>query len=1093
MLDAISNASVSASTAPSLTTDWPRSGPFAGSPGNLISLMGDSPPTQPSSYEDAPGGRLGHQPPWATTATHRGFMNPSPASASPPANSQRPLSFPMEDPARQQHRKHLHHRQSPEPSLPHSRSPPSLGATVAAGPGYRRSSLQTRSAAHHQPPLPHQPQPHFYGTPDLDLAVATQSGIKAGQRGYHFGFDRLPSTSADRPGSADHVVTAGYQGGLDVYAVSKRGLEPVGGLKGLHGAVLHAKILPWSLTGPQRDVFPLVAVVLHGPVLRPQDAPTPAAHSAAQSPAMGTGAASPRSAFGQPEARPPVDSYQTSVQVYSLRTGKRVDTLLTAPEVPISTAIALTSPAFQPPAPVGAFTIEADSGTLVVCSGTTGECWVFLQRLEPQNGHMFACVGKLWTALQQSRKADAPGTDEGTQGLGGYAPSTSASRGANASAPIFALNGRWIAYCPSPPLHKALGASVATPIAGRAPGVLSMSPPHLPAAAASVDLIADSFVNKFMRGTTQELIWGAKWMGQQGKQAWNSYWNKSTNPQPQQMAAAPPQQPRSPPPTAHFPPTHGALGGPHPRSPGLVSIVDAETLAASASVVPITSFVPPQGCSFLSFSPTSLALFTASSKGDVQNVWDLLRIHHTKASPLQATMAPAETSGPVVRQIAQFSRMTVARVVHVAWSEPHGERLAMVTGRGTVHVLDMPPSAFMWPAPRRRKPAEVKNPEAADAGSSSSAVTITTNAFSAAYQAAKPFVSRARRSSAHVPSTMGASAGQAFKESAAQGGRALAAGISNSLGKTGTAFNQFRVAGENRVALPNTTSLPAASCVTWVRSRRSHSLFTMGDGLVRVFPAKARQMSTQSKRPSRTRRYKDFKVPGLPDDAVPPAIRQIVHLGAEDEVLDLTDHDMEAGDNTLTLGYGQRKRPAPDLSADAAIPQAEIESSAAYQPFHTDRRVTLNEYAPGRRGADAMESLSGALADASLEDSAVLNERNRKKKKDSKKKAQSSSSEVCEGRTAATDSLSAWAFGQPIPVVTWDLGQSFSQDDQYEDMDGHPQALPPSAMERVMEYGDHAQIVVTTRKRRGGRASDGDGEGFFEDECELLEFADQRV
>lgn len=1000
----------------------------------------------------------------------------------------------QQQPLPQQIHQQIHHQQqqqhhqqqqqlqyhSPDSSLPHSHCPSPLGAAAA---GYRRGSMHARPAALHQPPLPHQPQPHFYGAPDLDLAITPQSGIKAGQRGYYFGFDRLPSTlPGARPGAADKVVMAGYQGGLDVYKVGKRGIEPVGGLKGLHGAVLNAKVLPWTIAGPQSDAFPLVAVVLHGPVLRPHDAPTSAAHSAAQSPTMGTGAASPRSAFSQPESRPVVDSYQTSVQVYSLKTGKPVGTLLTGPKIPISDAIAITSSAFQPPPPSGALTIEADSGTLVVCSGTTGECWVFLQLLELQNGHLFACSGKLWTSLQHSHKAETPAADDGAQGRGGYAPSSpAASRAQNAASPIIALNGRWIAYCPSPPSsHMALGVHIATPILGRAPGVSSVMPPPLPAPTASVDLIADSFVNKFMRGTTQEFISGAKWVGQQGKQAWNAYWNKSPGSQAQQMPPTPSQQPRSPPGANQFPPTHGALGGQPPKGPGLVCIVDVETMAAAPNVVPIASFTPPQGCSFLSFSPTSLALFTASSKGDVQNVWDLLRIHHTKASPLQATLAPTETSGPVVRQIAQFSRMTVARVVHVAWSGPHGERLAMVTERGTVHILDMPPSAFMWPAPRRRKPAEVKKPEAA-ADTGSSAVSIATNAFGAAYQAARPFVARARRSSAHVPSTAGA--GQAFKESAAQGGRALAAGISSSLGKTGTALNQYRAAGENRVALPSATMLPMAACATWVRSRRSHSLFTLGDGVVRIFPNKRRQSSTQAKRASRTRRHKDIKVPSLPDDVVPPAIRQIVHSGTQDEVLDLTDHDMEAGDNTLTLGYGKRKRPPPDLSADAAIPQAEIESSAAYQPFHTDRRVTLNEYSSGRFGdADAMDTLSGALAGASLEDNEALD----KKPKKSKKKGQT----PAETRAAAEPS-SAWAFGLDIPVVTLDLGQFMTQDDDYDDEEGGL-ALPPSAMERVMEYGEHEQLVVTTRKRRGGRG-DGDGEGFFEDECELLEFADQRV
>jgi hypothetical protein len=48
-------------------------------------------------------------------------------------------------------------------------------------------------------------------------------------------------------------------------------------------------------------------------------------------------------------------------------------------------------------------------------------------------------------------------------------------------------------------------------------------------------------------------------------------------------------------------------------------------------------------------------------------------------------------------------------------------------------------------------------------------------------------------------------------------------------------------------------------------------------------------------------------------------------------------------------------------------------------------------------------------------------------------------------------------------------------------------------MERVMKVGDEEQIVVTTRRRRGARQGDPDEDGFFEDDCEVLDYADQRV
>lgn len=1029
MLDAISNASVAASTAPSMTNEWARGGAggFAGSPGNLISLMGDSPPTQPSSYEDSSRGRLHHG--WAA---QRAFKSPSPASPSPPNSVRRPLSYQMES-----------HLQSND-AMPQ-----------ASPPNYRRSSLQShisRARRGSLPPLPHQPQPHFYGAPDLDLALTPESGMKAGDRGYFFGFDQLPSSAESVAGSGN-VVLAGYEGGLDVYAVSKKGLEPMGSLKGLHGGVIHAKILPWTVTGEPQSLFPLVAVVLHGPVL-PSISPEVGAQAGGYSPRI-DGAASPRSAFGHDPLggrQQSVQAYATVVQVYSLRTSKLVGTLLQSPEIPISPAVSVTSPVFQPPAPSGAFTIKADAGTIAVCSGVSGECWVFMQLLEPQDKPGFGCVGKLWTCLQPRSRDDV--SEEGDKGY----PFPSISRPASPT-PILDLNGRWIAYCPSlPSSHLTLNAQISVPILGRSNSVNSLTPPQLPSSLASVDLISDSIVNKIMRETTQELISGAKWVGQQGIQAWNSYWNKPTSPQQQ------PQQGR--PQANQFPPTHSTASQATPKEPGIVSIVDAETLPELHAVTPVTSFAPPQGCSFLSFAPSSLALFTASSKGDVQNVWDLLRVQHTKSSPLQATLATTETVGPHVRQIAQFSRMTVARIVDVNWSEPHGEHLAVVTERGTVHLLEMPFSAFMWPPPRRRAKTVQETPSESNEPPPS-AVSIATGAFGAAYQVAKPFVSRSRRGSAAPP----AGTGNTLKESAAHGGRAIAASITSSLGKTGNAINHFRQAGENRVSLPTSTSLPVATCIKWVRGRKTHTLFALGNGVVRVFPNRTRRPS--NKRGGRPGRYTDIKMPSLPDDVVAQAVKQIVDLGVQDEVLDLSDREMDAG-NTLTLNKDGPRAVHNRLELDDAIPQAEVDPSAPYQPFHTDRRVTLCHYSGD--ASSQLDGLTTLLANTTMEDG-PLSKKKRPKQRQFTPPASSSAEDT------------AWAFGQPIPATRLEVGYSSAGDDDFDGTDD--QALPPSAMERVMQYGDQEQIVVTTRKRRTVRH--GDVDGFFEDDCEVLDFADQRV
>lgn len=1022
---------------------------MAGSPGNLINLTSESPPTQPSSYEDS--GRLHHG--WAA---QRPFMSPSPASPSPPHSNRRPLSFQMD-------------------AQYHIPGTPPRAASTAA---YRRSSLHSQypsSRTSPHPPLPHQPQAHFYGAQGLDLTITPQSGgMNAGGHGLYFGFDRLPS--AHNSAGSDNVVLAGYEGGLQVYAVGRRGLDLVANLKGLRGGVHCAKILPWTVSGSNDALFPLVAVVVHGPVLPPRAADVGAAADAAPDIAS-----SPRQGFSQPEgfqARPPpvLLSYQTAVEVYSLKTNKLVDVLLQTQKVPINTEVSLSSPLFRPPPPSGAFTIKADAGTIAICSGVTGECWVYRQLLEAQNMHLFACSGKLWTTLQHTHRGEV--AEESNK----MHPSATSPR-PSPQTPIFALNGRWLAYCPAAPSSQiSLRAHLPVPILGRAPGVASLTPPHLPPVSSSVDQpISDSMVNKIMRETTQELIQGAKWVGQQGLYAWNSYWNKPSSPQSQQQQARSPPQPwvgsRSPQTDpAQFPPTHGTAAQAAVKEPGRVSVLDMETLANSPSIHPLTTFESPLGCSFLAFSPSSLALFTASTKGDVQTVWDLLRAQHTHSSPLQTTLSQNDSSGPQVRQIAQFVRMTATRIIDVAWTEPQGERLAVVTERGTVHLLDMPFSSFMWPAPRRRKVASKSVAETSEA--SSSAVSIASGAFGAAYQAARPFVTRSRRSSANVPATPA----NTLRDSAAQGGRAIAASISHSLGKTGTAINQLRHTGENRVSLPPSAALPSAACATWLKSRKTHVLFSVGGGLVRMFPCKTRRASAVAgKRIARANKHKDFEVPLLPDDVVAPIVRQIVDLGAPEEYLELSDAEMETG-NTVTLKTQARTAPLAH-GMDAAIPQAEIESSAPYQPFHTDRRVVLYEYS--RVGATThLESVSVLLANTTMED-----QPSSKKKKKRLLVGDSEPSEM----TAA----SAWAFGQDIPTVKVDLGLSPGPGDGGEAGPDDHLALPPSAMERVMQYGDGdgdgEQIVVTTRRRRGVRQGDPDEDGFFEDDCEVLDFADQRV
>lgn len=1042
ILDAVSGTSIGTSTAPS-TSEWTKNNEvLAGSP-NLISLMGESPPTQPSSYEDQ---RVS---PYAWTS-QRPYVN-NINSTSPPAR--RPLSFHMDS--------HF--------------AVNDLRSQASSPPGIRRSSMhspypQGRLGPH--PPLPHQPQAHFYGAPEIDFDLNPKGGLKPGERGYHFGFDTWSSPNLAYSSGSNNVILAGYEGGLDIYSVTKRGIEPLTSLKGLRGGVYNAKILPWNGVEAthQGDVYPLIAVVVHGPILSPPapDIAVETHYDAGASPRL-DGISTPQSEsskrqVGVGQSVPIIEAYQTTVEVYSLRRNSPINTLLQAPRIPVKTSI--SSPAFRSPPPTGAFQIRADNGSLVVASGVTGECWVYRHFISNSDaGVEFRCVGKLWTSLQQALKGDSTPDDDRSRSP--VPPRQSPQT------PILAMNGRWLAYCPPAPSSLLpLNASICVAADGKAPGLTSLTSPVLPSESADVDQpLSDGMMNRIMRETTQEVIQGARWVGKQGIQLWNNYWK-----QPGSQAQTRTPSVGSPPwgatysgrvDASQFPPTYGVAGQAITKDPGLVAILDLESLENSISIHHMATFKVPLGCSFLSFSPTGLSLFTASSKGDVQTVWDLMRIQHSKSSSLQNSL-PNNGHATRVRQIAQFSRMTVARIVDVAWSKPNGERVAMVTERGTVHLLDMPPSAYPWPPPRRR----VKTEESGSKGSENtpSAVSMASTALSSAYGAARPLIDRRRRSSSNTQAT------SSIMDHASYGGKVLAAGISHSLGNAGNAISQLRHTGENRVALPTnnvSNAMPGLSCVAWITGRKSHTLFVAGGGVVRAFPSKSRKTTSSKSRQRlpRGNRYKDYKLKSLPDDVIAPTIKQYIE---REEDLDFTHPDFDGG-NTLVL-MNSRVRPTnSDLSPESSIPQAEIESSAPYQPFHTDRRVALYEYGVSM-AKPSLPTVSQMLASTTLGPDPRPSGRNKKKQ---------------QSKFAAKPQ--AWAFGQVINAIKVDVGVPPEMEDDYSSSTDDHRALPASAIERVLQVGENdEQIVVTTRRRRGGRVSDAD-DGFFEDDCEVLDFADQRV
>jgi hypothetical protein len=191
-------------------------------------------------------------------------------------------------------------------------------------------------------------------------------------------------------------------------------------------------------------------------------------------------------------------------------------------------------------------------------------------------------------------------------------------------------------------------------------------------------------------------------------------------------------------------------------------------------------------------------------------------------------------------------------------------------------------------------------------------------------------------------------------------------------------------------------------------------------------------------------------------------------MDLEDE-LDLTETDGEAQWN---FSQASAVKGNTTAGTESSIPQAEIESNAPYQPFHTDRRVGLYVYDTSTP-IPSSPSVSALLVPPRT---------------------------LPQQRHAVTGDA-PWVFGRPINAIKLDIGPAQGDEDDLSSIGDH-QALPSSAMERVTtkisEAEDVEQIVITTRRRRGTGRGNGetlgvDEDGFFEDDCEVLDFASQRV
>ncbi|KAF1958810.1 hypothetical protein CC80DRAFT_490601 [Byssothecium circinans] len=972
----------------------------------------------------------------AINGSPEGLYAPAAMSNSPPPGpGMRPLSHPN----------HYTSFGGRLQGSPHDSSGRDRRASLYSQPGVRPASRHFAS----NPPLPHQPQAHFYNLPALDdFGLNNTSGGNmtqtAGEGGYHCGFDTLSMAGDEAAKSAENVLLVGCQGGIDIFRVEKGKMDIVGRLEGLRGAVIGAKILPWTARhDPLLHLRPLIALTIHGPVVTESRSsnsgsatPSVVDDSSSDSPSR------PGSSGGSGFAR--VFNYQTTVEVYSLKAKQRVAVLYQSPLVPLTSPF--DSPIFQPPPPVGEFVVDAKGKFVVVASGASGEVFIFAPYLEQYEDYpeKFRCIGKVWTTVQFRERMVHSTTSSAADGSHEDVPPE------KYGVPVLSLSDRWLAVTPpaSTALRSINGIALVSPYYERPPGLAHHTVPPQPLPNTAVDAPeADSLVNRLTREGTQVAIKGARWATEKGIQAFKSYMNK--NPQ-GNLATS--NTPYGAEPSQHyFPPTHGHNQTQPRQESSVVSVYDlqrlqdAEETKNKNALHAIATIPAAQGCSFLSFSPSGLMLMTVSKKGDLQDVWDLKRMNFRRARKT----VREQPSGPHVRQIARFARMTVTHVVDVVWSTPRIEKLAVVTDKGTVHMFLMPASAFQWPPPRRvRKPAEaVKPKEDEPAAGRGNAVT---SAMQAINGTAMPFLNAIRPRNASNGSRFTLSSfGMTPAAGAKSGGKAVAAGV-------GKSINNIRHAGDNKLALPASLSGVKPHSVRWLTGRGRGSISLVSGGVLQIYKVQMRLATGKGKSANATSISKmklvEFGLAPIYDARLAPSVD--AQLSPQSEVQDdLNGVHGEWIPRLLPSRQGQQAQSLAPLSF------SEIETNPPYQPFYTDRRVTRFVFS---RVASDLQTSNSEQETLTLELVTDLHHEN---------------------------DDSPWLFGQDIEAFK--IASPTAQDHG----SGDEEFAAQFENKLVLRDGEEeaGKVVSTTRRRRIPTGVEEGEEGFFEDDCEVLDFAEDRV
>jgi hypothetical protein len=897
------------------------------------------------------------------------------------------------------------------------------------------------------PPLPHQPQAHFYGLPRLDLGLdnVAGDGIPPGEGGYFCGFDTLMMAGDEPSRVAENVLLVGQQGSLDVFRVEKGKLEIVGRLEGLQGAVLGAKVLPWtSRRDPLMQSRPLIAVTIHGPVLRESRSSSGSGSSSVVDDSASDSPSRPASVHGDSSAQ--VTGYQTSVEIYSLKERRRLAILYRSPLVPLTGPV--DSPVFQPPPPVGEFVVDAKGKFVVVASGSSGEVFIFAPYLKGPEDYpeRYRCIGKVWTSVQLRDRPIHSSASSAADGSQEEVPLE------KYGVPVFSLSDRWLSVTPpgSSALYAVDGVALTSPYYERPPGITHHTVPPQPSANCTVEAPeAASLIDRLTREGTQVAIKGARWATEKGVQAFKAYMNKTPQNGANNMVYG--QDPMQ----HYFPPTHGHNQTQPRQEAAVISVydlqrlVDAEETRNKSALHAVATIPAALGCSFLSFSPSGVMLLTVSKKGDFQDVWDLKRMTSRR---IRKTTRD-QVTGPHVRQVARFARMTVTNVIDVVWSAPRMDKLAVITDKGTVHMFPMPASAFQWPPARRLRSAPAKPKEETASTGRGSAIT---SAMQTLNGTAKPWLDAVRTRNTSGGSRFSLASLGVTPAAGAKSGKAVAAGV-------GKSINNIRHAGDNKLTLPTSPSGVKPYSARWLSGKGRGSIAIVSGGVLQIWRVSMRSSGGKGQSSNATaiskKKVAEFGLTPIRDTALPPSVAEQLFS--------------QPGDVEPIRGvYGEwlpRSLPSRKPGAKATGPSpaplsfSEIETNPPYQPFYTDRRVTRFVYF--RPFAEVQASTTSEYQPPTPGLHTDLHHNN---------------------------DDSPWLFGEDVEAVRVSSPAAHAYDSGDDDLVAGVAARIENKL--ILRDGEEEveQVVVTTRRRRVKREGE-DEEGFFEDDCEVLDFAEDRV